>query len=397
MNTRIVMLVPSRLRCPECEFTSTEEKILVKHVRKSHGKAAVRCPLCVGVHYSSSPEELCVHKKQQHLSVRLRCFLCEFSSRSLDRWAGHVTRVHSYQTASLVDLTFGSVSVEKSEFLNLNNRHGEQSLRFDNFLLRQPLPDIVDPEEIVHQSPNLTFFGSEHFNSVLNQLDFERKQSEAEGETQSPGVLSGETAQSKVKCPYCSVLFDSIREITQHCRSEHARGAPFPCTQCQRQFKGVSGLILHLRTHTGEKPFACHICSYKTSRKDSLATHMRTHNNDRPFKCQYCEYAAKTSNDLTIHSRIHSKVQPFVCKYCKYKSKNSSNLLRHMKSHLNIRPHKCPACDFTSITKPDLTSHMRIHTNEKPFECNRCLQRFRTSQYLFKHRQTCSEPVTFQH
>ncbi|KAK3733592.1 hypothetical protein RRG08_056948 [Elysia crispata] len=89
---------------PRCEFTSTKEKTLVKHVRKSHGKAAVRCPLCVGVHYSSSPEEFCVHKKQQHRSVRLRCFLCEFSSRSLDRWAGHVTRVHSGHTISLVSL-----------------------------------------------------------------------------------------------------------------------------------------------------------------------------------------------------------------------------------------------------------------------------------------------------
>ena len=89
---------------PRCEFTSTKEKTLVKHVRKSHGKAAVRCPLCVGVHYSSSPEEFCVYKKQQHRSVRLRCFLCEFSSRSLDRWAGHVTRVHSGHTISLVSL-----------------------------------------------------------------------------------------------------------------------------------------------------------------------------------------------------------------------------------------------------------------------------------------------------
>ena len=47
---------------------------------------------------------LCPQEAAAPVSERLRCFLCEFSSRSLDRWAGHVTRVHSGHTISLVSL-----------------------------------------------------------------------------------------------------------------------------------------------------------------------------------------------------------------------------------------------------------------------------------------------------
>ncbi|GFO28679.1 hypothetical protein PoB_005518400 [Plakobranchus ocellatus] len=93
------------LSCPECDFTTSEEKTLEKHLRKTHGKVTMKCPWCVDVHYSSSPAGLCVHKKHKHRSVRLRCFLCAFTSRSLSKWASYVNLSHSGQTSSLVILT----------------------------------------------------------------------------------------------------------------------------------------------------------------------------------------------------------------------------------------------------------------------------------------------------
>ncbi|RUS78820.1 hypothetical protein EGW08_013405, partial [Elysia chlorotica] len=80
------------LRCSQCAFTTTIEKCLLKHERKCRGEAGIHCPLCA-VHYSDSPEELCIHKRRHHRPVKLTCFLCEFKSRSISKLPIHVCKL----------------------------------------------------------------------------------------------------------------------------------------------------------------------------------------------------------------------------------------------------------------------------------------------------------------
>ncbi|XP_060111238.1 zinc finger protein Aiolos [Heteronotia binoei] len=107
-------------------------------------------------------------------------------------------------------------------------------------------------------------------------------------------------AGGKMSCDICGLACVSINVLMVHKRS-HTGERPFQCNQCGASFTQKGNLLRHVKLHTGEKPFKCHLCSYACQRRDALTGHLRTHSVEKPFKCEFCGRSYKQRSSLEEH------------------------------------------------------------------------------------------------
>nr|XP_020654971.1 zinc finger protein Aiolos isoform X3 [Pogona vitticeps] len=104
----------------------------------------------------------------------------------------------------------------------------------------------------------------------------------------------------KLNCDTCGLGCVSLNVLMVHKRS-HTGERPFHCNQCGASFTQKGNLLRHVKLHTGEKPFKCHLCSYACQRRDALTGHLRTHSVEKPFKCDFCGRSYKQRSSLEEH------------------------------------------------------------------------------------------------
>ncbi|MBN3274066.1 BC11A protein, partial [Polyodon spathula] len=56
-----------------------------------------------------------------------------------------------------------------------------------------------------------------------------------------------------------------------------AGGRAKSCEFCGKTFKSLSNLVVHRRSHTGEKPYRCPFCDHACTQSSKLKRHMKTH------------------------------------------------------------------------------------------------------------------------
>lgn len=105
------------------------------------------------------------------------------------------------------------------------------------------------------------------------------------------------------------------------------------CDLCNKRCTSTSELIIHRRTHTGEKPFNCSFCSKAVNTKGELEKHERTHTGEQPFVCSVCSRPFSQKESLTRHERIHTGERPFTCQFCSKTFNVINNLKRHQRTH----------------------------------------------------------------
>ncbi|XP_061641133.1 zinc finger protein Eos-like isoform X2 [Phyllopteryx taeniolatus] len=109
----------------------------------------------------------------------------------------------------------------------------------------------------------------------------------------------------KLKCDICGMICIGPNVLMVHKRS-HTGERPFQCNQCGASFTQKGNLLRHIKLHSGEKPFKCPLCSYACRRRDALSGHLRTHavsspTVGKPYKCSYCGRSYKQQSTLEEH------------------------------------------------------------------------------------------------
>lgn len=115
------------------------------------------------------------------------------------------------------------------------------------------------------------------------------------------------------KCEICAITFKDTVALDQHmlCHFERKEAIafvpqtdrPFQCTECHKSFKRKDYLLIHIRTHTGERRYKCDLCSSAFVHPSNLITHRKLHSNERPYQCTLCGATFKLFAGLKIHRR----------------------------------------------------------------------------------------------
>lgn len=107
------------------------------------------------------------------------------------------------------------------------------------------------------------------------------------------------------------------------------------CGICKKEFRVRSEVVVHIRTHTGEKPLVCKECGKSFAHPSNLKAHERSHTGEKPYKCKHpgCGKTFAHSTTLKEHSYKHSSIKPYKCRICLKSFSSKAYYKKHVRAH----------------------------------------------------------------
>jgi hypothetical protein len=197
-------------------------------------------------------------------------------------------------------------------------------------------------------------------------------------------------------CDQCGKRYAGESNLRVHVRRAHSGEKPFTCDECAKKFVTSGDLREHQRVHSGEKPFKCEECGRGFTQGGALRIHVRSHSGSKPNACEHCGASFTTTGALCIHKRhIHSGEKPFLCDECGKSFASSGELRTHKNVHSGVKPYLCEQCGERFAKSGTLRCHERTHSGEKPYTCESCCRSFSTGGSLQVHLRTHSGEKPF--
>lgn len=205
--------------------------------------------------------------------------------------------------------------------------------------------------------------------------------------------------QLSAECVSCDKHFSDRKEYLQHLVAEHLskqQNTAFECIDCDRTFKTILALNVHIKSHESSKPFKCDECDRSFKQDQHLKYHrysahggpiptskLMTRRNESshalPYKCLYCIQRFLTESSLKLHMRIHTTDRKYQCELCVQPKSflRANHLKTHVdRVHLKKKPYVCEICGKAFAQKGDKNIHVRRHKGLKNFICDYCHKGF---------------------
>uniref|UniRef100_A0A673J7H1 Zinc finger protein Xfin-like n=1 Tax=Sinocyclocheilus rhinocerous TaxID=307959 RepID=A0A673J7H1_9TELE len=238
-----------------------------------------------------------------------------------------------------------------------------------------------------------------------------------------------EIYKEEFKCGLCQEAFIDSKALSEHCLTHMPGPSASKCQFCKRHFSSRTGLIRHIRLHTGEKPFPCLTCGRHFHRKEVLKLHQEKCTAEQPpplqtsnakqlqaehgvdtsskktnkaYNCSYCPHSFRFPNNLKLHERAHLAKTVFPCSKCGkfYRKRKFKDHVDHEKQcqgksssflqrHLSLHSKETAFCD--GVCKEHRLESLRGSEKIKSMFCKFCTKSFLRARYLRRHILTHTE------
>ncbi|XP_068102146.1 zinc finger protein 142 [Hyperolius riggenbachi] len=430
----------SKLSCPNCPFTCSQERAMRTHKKKGCLKPGeLQCPLCsyrcmstsalkrhgdLHQKYSQSRGQLqcklcdftCKQPRclKQHVRIRHegvkphRCKYCDFSTTRRYRLEAHeslhtgVGRIscgacnRTFGTNSKLRLHQRRVHDKKpTHFCSLCDYSGYSQNDIDRHLSSCHTGEPDFPCSVCQAR-----FSSD---AALKQHVLRKHQEKATYEcslcpfschSQATLRCHGQKHHLQLECVICKETFTRRQDLEEHRKSHFAHH----CQQCQYAAKDRQQLVNHyaevhetsaLPGAEGEKgSLHCPFCAFSCNHQLVYDHHVKGHGATRLYKCSDCNYSTRNKQKITWHSRIHTGEKPYKCHLCTYACGDPSRLKYHMRIHRDEKKYLCPECGYKCKWVNQLKYHMTKHTGLKPYQCEECDYCTNRADALRVHRET---------
>ncbi|XP_038104043.1 zinc finger protein 761-like [Culex quinquefasciatus] len=237
-------------------------------------------------------------------------------------------------------------------------------------------------------------------------LDLEEESSNSQQDKSMLADVFEEIPNTKKRCCGCHKLFDSVEEILEHSKREHAVINPPKATKdrdvCDICFRFMEKRYLESHKETPKTLFRCRTCGEHFFTQKQVTRHYFNEHASTKTCCG-CELTFDTEEDLRLHSdQVHlphkcqvDKENPNQCNICYQTFSSDLGLYIHRSrqgSTEEKQKYKCSKCPKQLSTQEALQFHEYGHQNPFSWKCTRCAEVFTDYSTYKTHASTHKAP-----